>query len=77
MHFYIRTSSESYYHGMLKICVGHSLDGGGKKSFQGFISSGFDRNAIGIYHTENVQMSQTQQGVVCVLHGQIVSMSCL
>lgn len=51
--------------------------GGGGESFQGFISSGFDRNAIGIYHTENVQMSQTQQGVVCVLHGQIVSMSCL
>lgn len=50
---------------------------GGKKSFQGFISSGFDRNAIGIYHTENVQMSQTQQGVMYVLHGQIVSMSCL
>lgn len=50
---------------------------GGGESFQGFISSGFDRNAIGIYHTENVQMSQTQQGVVCVLHGQIVSMSCL
>lgn len=50
---------------------------GGGESFQGFISSGFDRNAIGIYHTENVQMSQTQQGVMCVLHGQIVSMSCL
>lgn len=60
----------------IDMCWSHSW-WGEKKSFQGFISSGFDRNAIGIYHTENVQMSQTQQGVMCVLHGQIVSMSCL